>query len=313
MALIFSASDTGTGTVGEEFVGGLDPAVHIAEELDVAPEAPAASWHDRLVHLCTAFKKLGADFTEHSDVADELNRIFEEKTNSHRVLMREFERNSAQEGLAFDPPVLKFPLDVVKANHETVDQVDAARQQVDNNGDNTLSMVLIETNDEPKTAVLVVVLEGRLANLLKIGQDTQNVDIPSDDGEGPHQASVFKVTIDVLPMTEEGDGIVYSATVMVDVNLTRSMLLAEFCEAQNWPGSVTREHFLQYPVLDENTLEQMVYSGRVRNKTYQAVQRIQETESVYGQCRYGPPPCTQYGRGHVASGGESSSSPTGYV
>ncbi|CAM9177501.1 unnamed protein product [Ectocarpus sp. 13 AM-2016] len=192
---------------------------------------------------------------------------------------------SAQGGLAFNPPVPTFPPDVVRANHETVDQVDTARQQVEANGDKTLSMVLIETNDEPNTAVLVVVLEGRLASLLRVGQEKENVDIPSDDDEGPHQASVFKVTIDVLPMNEQGDGIVYSATVMVDVKLTRRMLLATFCEAQNWPGSINREPFLQDPVLDENTLEQMVYSGRVRNKTYQAIQRIQGTGSVYGQCR----------------------------
>ncbi|CAM9719306.1 unnamed protein product, partial [Pylaiella littoralis] len=278
VALIFSASDT--GAVGEEFVEGLSPAVHMVEEFDVAPDTPSVeSRREWLVHLCTAFKKLAeeaANCSEYSDVVDRLNKAFGDSADGHQRMKEA--ADIAKPLMGFDPYTMRFPEGVIRVSYG---EVGVARQQVNALRGNIVPPVLIKTDentddntDDETKSVLVVILGGPLADILKAGEVQQNVDIPD---EGSHQASVFKVTVDISPRATEGDDIVYSATIMADVHVTRETLLAKFCEAQNWRRQLNLQNFLKAPVLDETTLKQVVCDDCVRE--------IEGITPVYTQCR----------------------------
>lgn len=275
VAVIFSTSDT--GTVGEEFVEGLVPDVHVVQDFDIAPDVPVERC-ERLYHLSTAFAEFvpdAANGMEYSDVVDTLKSTFENIATRYRDLKIQAAQTNAE-------TKLKFSRDVVMVN---CGEMNAARQVVnDMMGDTILLQVLIETDDEGKNT-LVVILGGTLADLLKTGEEIQNVDIPD---EASHQGSSFKVTIDIRPRPEDGEDIVYTGTIMADIDVVASTLLAKFCEAQNWPDQFDLNHFVTTPVLDETTLQV------VRDDD---VQEIDLTTEVYTQCRYYAPVPTQSFRG----------------
>lgn len=266
--MIFSISDT--GDVGEEFVDSLGFDVHIVQDFDVAPGTPAERC-ERLYHLCTAFAKLvpeAATCTEYSDVVDKLNKTFEACAKAHRKM----KKDAARDDFGVEKK-LTFHESVVMGKYG---EMDDARKKVNNMGDKILLRVLIDADDEAKR-VLVVILGGTLASLLKTGEEDQNVDIP--DEESHPQGSSFKATIEVLPTREEGNGIVYTATIMADINVMASMLLAKFCEAQNWPKQLDVNHFLTSPILNETTLQVVGDDGDGD---------VDLNTAVYTQCRYAP-------------------------